>query len=801
MIGSDVFSLEPWAVAEPALRLDLLGQTESIFALSNGHIGLRGNLDEGEPHVIPGSYLNGFFETMPLPYAEGGYGYPEVGQSLIDVTNGKLIRLLVDDEPFDVRYGTLLRHERVLDLRDGVLRRVVEWVSPTGRSVRITSTRLVSFVQRSIAAINYQVEALDRPVRIVVQSSLVANEPVPEQTDDPRAAAALRAPLLSEYHTHHHLKAALGHRTRVSGLRLAAALDHFVEGPNGTVTDAESEPDLARITVSTELAPGQTLRVVKLLAYGWSSQRSMPALRDQVDAALAAAKRTTWAGLLRGQRAFLDDLWRRADIEVEGDPELQQAVRFALFQVVQAAARAEQRAIPAKGLTGRGYDGHTFWDMDTYLLPALTYSASGPARDILRWRHSTLPLARARARELRLEGAAFPWRTIRGEECSGYWPAGTAAFHINADIADAVRRYVAVTEDTEFERGPGLELLVETARLWRSLGHHDAAGCFRIDGVTGPDEYTALVDNNVFTNLMAARNLRAAAEVVNRYPERAAEFGVGDHEAGAWLAAAEKMVVPFDEELGVTQQSEGFTRFRLWDFEATGPEEYPLLLHYPYYLLYSSQVVKQADLVFALYLCGDHFTFEQKQRDFNYYEAITVRDSSLSASIQAIVAAEIGQLDLAYDYFRETAYIDLHDLTGNAADGLHLASMAGTLFVAVAGFGGMRDHGDTLAFAPRLPEPLTRLSFRLVYRGRRLRVDVGARRARYELLAGEPLDLFHHGEPFTLAPGSPQTLGYPALPEPPTVSPPFGRSACAVRRGHGRSQRSDDSVPSSAPRH
>ncbi len=186
MIEPGVFSVEPWAIVEPALRLALLGQTESIFALSNGHIGLRGNLDEGEPHAIPGTYLNGFFETVPLPYAERGYGYPEEGQSLIDVTNGKLIRLLVDDEPFDVRYGTLRRHERVLDLRDGVLRREVEWASPTGKAVRIRSTRLVSFVQRAVAAILYEVEAVDRPARVVVQSTLVANEPVPKQTDDPR---------------------------------------------------------------------------------------------------------------------------------------------------------------------------------------------------------------------------------------------------------------------------------------------------------------------------------------------------------------------------------------------------------------------------------------------------------------------------------------------------------------------------------------------------------------------------------------------------------------------------------------
>ncbi|HEU0336945.1 MAG TPA: hypothetical protein VFR43_10345, partial [Gaiellaceae bacterium] len=341
MVEPRVFSVEPWAVAERELHLDLLPGTESIFALSNGHIGLRGNLDEGEPHGVPGTYLNGFFETMPLPYAESGYGYPEEGQSLIDVTNGKLFRLLVDDSAFDVRYGAVDRHERVLDLRDGVLRRDVRWTTPTGKAVGIRSVRLVSFVHRAVVAIRYEVEALEAPVRIVVQSSLVANEPVPERERDPRAAAALRDPLLGEYHAHRDLEVGLGHRTRGSGLRLAAALDHFVEGPEHTTTAAESEPDLARVTVSTELEPGQRLAVVKLLGYGWSSRRSMPALRDQVDAALAAAKHVGWEGLLAAQRAYLDDVWDRADVELEGDPELQQAVRFAIFQVVQAAARAE----------------------------------------------------------------------------------------------------------------------------------------------------------------------------------------------------------------------------------------------------------------------------------------------------------------------------------------------------------------------------------------------------------------------------------------------------------------------------
>jgi alpha,alpha-trehalose phosphorylase len=776
VIGEDVFAVEPWSVPERKLHLDLLATTESIFALSNGHIGLRGNLDEGEPWGRPGTYLNAFYEIRPLPYPETAYGYPEAGQALINVTNGKLIRLLVDDEPFDVRYGELVRHERVLDLRAGVLRREVEWVSPAGQSVRISSTRLVSFVQRSVAAILYEIEPVGEPARIVVQSELVANEAEPEETDDPRAAAALRAPLVAEEHRHSELRAGLVHRARESKLRLAAGMDHVVEGPEGTVTATESEPDVARVTINTELQGGQRLRLVKFVAYGWSSQRSLPALRDQVDAALAAAKRTGWDGLRRGQREYLDDVWARADVELEGDAPLQQAVRFALFHVLQAGARAEQRAIPAKGLTGRGYDGHSFWDMEMYVLPVLTYVLPEAARDALRWRHATMDLAEARARQLYLEGVAFPWRTIRGQECSGYWPAGTAAFHVNAAVADGVRRYLRAANDEAFEQGPGLELLVATARLWRSLGHYDAQGCFRIDGVTGPDEYTALVDNNVYTNLMAARNLRTAAEVVVRLPQRAAELGVDQEEAASWRSAADAVVIPFDQELGVTQQSEGFTRYRPWDFDGTPPDDYPLLLNFPYYLLYSSQVVKQADLVFALYACGEHFDAEQKARDFEYYERITVRDSSLSASIQAIVAADVGHLDLAYDYLGETALIDLRDLAFNTEDGVHLASLAGTWLAAVAGFGGMRDHGETLAFAPRLPARLSRLAFGVVYRGRRLRVEIGRGDARYELLEGDAIELVHDGEPFTVPPGEPQTRPLVATSPRPAPAQPPGRT-------------------------
>ncbi len=414
------------------------------------------------------------------------------------------------------------------------------------------------------------------------------------------------------------------------------------------------------------------------------------------------------------------------------------------------------------------------------MLPVLALTVPDAAASALRWRHYTLPRAIERAAEHGLKGALFPWRTITGHACSAYWPAGTAAFHINADIADAVIRYVDASGDEAFDRGAGMELLTHTARLWRSLGHHDAQGRFRIDGVTGPDEYSAVVDNNVYTNLMARQNLLAAAEVATRYPDRARELGIDAEEAGGWRDAAQEMFIPYDETLGVHPQDEEFTRHEVWDFANTPPEKYPLLLHFPYFDLYRKQVVKQADLVLAMYLCGDAFTAEEKARNFDYYEPLTVRDSSLSACTQAVMAAEVGQLELAYDYLGEAALMDLRDLEHNTRDGVHIASLAGAWIAVVGGFGGLRHRDGTVGFAPRLPQALSRLSFSILIRGRRLRVEATHTDARYSLADGKPLEILHYDEKVQLSAAKPEVRPIQAPPARPRPSQPPGREP--VRR-------------------
>lgn len=775
------FDIDEWSIGADGIDLESLAHEESVFGLSNGHVGWRGNLGEGDPRGVAGSYLNGLFEEHPMPYAEEGYGYPECGQSVINAANGQLIRLTVGDEPFDVRRGALSSHIRRLDFRAGTLEREAEWTSPTGRRVRIRSTRMVSFAHRSVAAVQYRVQALDGPTEVTVVSDLLANEPLPITHDDPRVQELLSEPLEEVASAADRGAATLVHRTRKSGLTTAVAMDHRVSGPlrcaPSIETDVDATGDRARTTVRTFLDAGETLEIVKIVGHEFSSGLSDAALRDRAETAVGDALRAGWEALVAEQRARLDDFWECADVRIEGPPRMQQAARFALFQVFQASDRMELRSVPGKGLTGSGYEGHTFWDFEAFVLPVLTSTLPHAAEQALRWRHSVLDRARDRAAQLHLKGAALPWRTIDGRESSGYWPASTAAFHINADVAGAVLHHVRATGDVDFEREAGLEILDETARLWTSLGRWDTHGGFHIDGVTGPDEYSAIANDNVFTNLAAQKNLRGAAAAARRHPDVASELEVADDEIAEWEAAADSMTVPFDDERGVHPQSAGFTDLERWDFASTAPEDYLLHDHFRYFDLYRKQVVKQADLVLALFFSHEAFTAEQKARAFDYYEAITVRDSSLSAAAQAVIAAEVGHLDLALDYLAEVATLDLDDLHGNTDQGLHVAALAGVWTAITAGFGGMRDSDSGMRFCPRLPPEIDRLEFGVRIHGCILRVEVGQADVTYRLASGERVTITHYDEQVKLGAGHPITRGIPPLRSPrPRPRQPRGRA-------------------------
>jgi alpha,alpha-trehalose phosphorylase len=739
------FRLDPWRLVEVDHRSDQLGVTETLFSVSNGYMGMRGNPEEGRNSHAHGTYLNGFHETWPIRHAEAAFGFARTGQTIVNAPDAKVMKLYVDDEPLLLSTADLEHYERSLDFRDGVLRRELVWRTPSGKRVQVRSTRMACMTQRHLAVLTVEVTMLSGESPIVISSQLlnrqdgrdeyhVTSAAMGEGVDPRRASAFEQRVLVPAMSYAADGRLGLGYCCAQSGMTLAVVADNRIETDQPLETRLSHEDDLAKLVLRVEATEGSTVRLEKFVSYHSSSGVPVRELSDRCDRTLDRSRMHGVEHYHAEQRAWYGRFWRRADVTVTGDEATQQAIRFNIFTLAQASARSDQQGVPAKGLTGSGYEGHYFWDTEIYVLPFLSYVLPEVARNVLNFRTHLLPAARERAQEMAQRGAVFPWRTINGEEASAYYAAGTAQVHINADIAYALVKFVLVAGDEGFLVRDGLDLLVETARMWADLGFWRTGGdqSFHIHGVTGPDEYTTVVNNNLFTNVMARFNLEAAVRATEhvraRYPDAwdraVSRLAVSDNEVEEWRRCAKGMTIPFDEGLGIHPQDDFFLDREVWDLSRTPEALFPLLLHYHPLVIYRFQVLKQADVVLAMFLQGDRFSLEEKRANFEYYDPITTRDSSLSAIAQSIIAAEVGYHREAVDYFREALYVDLLDLHGNTADGLHVASAGGVWQNVVYGFAGMRDHRGRLSFDPRLPDDWGALRFSLAWRGLDVAVEV-----------------------------------------------------------------------------
>jgi alpha,alpha-trehalose phosphorylase len=759
------YPVEDWQIVERRFEPEYLPALESVFAVANGYLGLRGTPEEGTPVHEGGAVLNGFHETWPIVYPEDAFGLARVGQTIVNATDGTIIRLFVDDEPFDLATARILRFERVLDMQIGVLSREVEFETKRGQRMLVRSRRLASLEHRHLAAMDYEVVALDAHVRIAISSELVTYGPG-EASDDPRRGKGFAEKVLvpKSARASDHC-AVLEMTTRNSGLELACGMEHAIGFGGDLSVETSAEGDGARLVVLADLAPEQPLRLSKFVAYHWAARPPAGDLVSRVDRTLDRAALDGYDVVEFEHRRHVEEFWSRSDVEIEGAPDLQQAVRFNLFELMQATARGEGLGVPAKGLTGHGYEGHYFWDTEIYVVPFLVHTTPQWARQVLQFRCAMLPMARKRAAETGHGGALYPWRTISGEEASAWYAAGTAQYHINADIAYALRQYGQVTGDVDFILAEGAEVLIETARLWMELGFFSERrdGAFCINSVTGPDEYTTVVDNNAYTNLMAKEHLQSAVTLVEwlaaREPETHAELarslGLSEEEVEGWRRATSRMHVPRHAELGIVLQDEHFLERKRWDFDATPLDRYPLLLHHHPLELYRHQVIKQTDVVLATYLVGHCFSDEEKRRTFDYYDPLTTGDSTLSACIQSVMASEVGYPEAALEYFVHACAVDLADVHGNTSDGIHIASCGGTWLALVAGFGGLRETYEDVCFAPRLPADWERLRFRVHVREQLIEVDMTHEATTYRLLEGRGIRIHHFGEPLRLEPAVP----------------------------------------------
>ncbi|MDH5290216.1 MAG: glycoside hydrolase family 65 protein, partial [Acidimicrobiia bacterium] len=712
--------------------------------------GMRGNPSEGRVAHTHGTYLNGFHETWPIQHAESAHAFAKTGQTIVNVPDAKLMKLYVDDEPLLLGEAEVDQYERVLDFRAGYSYRDLVWRTPSAKRIRVRSTRMVSLVHRHLAVMTFEVELLDAAAPVVISSQLLNRQDGQDEYHveaaalgegaDPRQARRFDRRVLeprlsfAERTDDAGGEVTLGYRCASSGMTLACAYQHEIEATCPVAVETAVEADLANTVFTFDAQPNTRICITKYVTY--HSSRGVPAqeLADRCHRTLRRARETGLGRLREEQVACLDHFWSVSDVTIEGDDPVQQAVRFSLFQLAQNSALTNEVGIAAKGITGGGYDGHYFWDTEIYVLPFLALTEPNAARKLLRWRWHMLPMARQRSAELSQVGALYPWRTISGEEASAYYAAGTAQYHINAAIAYAIERYWSATGDIDFMATEGAEILVETARLWADLGFYADNGAerFHIHGVTGPDEYTTVVNDNLYTNVMARFNLRFALQTVQMLAKNQPDAhgslvrrtGLTDAELAAWDRAAEAMFLPFDSELGIHPQDTAFLSLERWDFEGTPSSQYPLLLHFHPLVIYRHQVLKQADVVLAMFLRGDHFTLEQKRRNFNYYDPITTGDSSLSACVQSIMAAEVGEQELAEAYFRESLYLDLCDTHGNTADGIHIANAGGVWAALMHGFAGFHESEERIRFTPRLPERWSSLTVRLVRHGTRATVAI-----------------------------------------------------------------------------
>ncbi|MHC0039031.1 glycoside hydrolase family 65 protein [Pseudoneobacillus sp. C159] len=742
-----------WKISSDTLEEIQILTEESLFFTGNGYLGVRGNFEEGlsaESPSIRGTYLNAFHDVVSIDYGEKLFAFPETQQKLVNLIDSQTINIYLGEEKFSLFSGKVLSYQRVLHLDKGYSERVIHWCSPGGKEVKLRFLRLVSFLEKEVFIQKLVIEPVNYFGEIRIVSSVSGNVTNFVDPNDPRVSSGHAKCLEVTRQTDSYIEV----RTLRSELRAGCGVIHRVPA-NWSIAHFFGKGEIE--SQFTGVLSGSI--VFEKLNIFVDSLRHGEDLFATKEALALRFKSDTFDSFLDKQTDFLARFWKNADVKIIGDDKLQEGLRFNLYHLLQSAGQDKFSNIAAKGLSGEGYEGHYFWDTEIYMLPVFLMTNPEMAKKLLIYRYSILDGARQRAMEMgHQKGALFPWRTISGSECSSYFPAGSAQYHISADIAYSFIQYYLATEDVAFLAEFGAELLFETARLWLEVGHFKGDE-FRIDAITGPDEYTCIVNNNYYTNVMAKYNLHWAAKVYHLLQNGdlsalqvvVDKIGLAEAEVVSWLEAADKMYLPFDEGLGMNPQDDTFLNKKVWNLEQTPKEKFPLLLHYHPLTLYRYQVCKQADTILAHFLLEDEQSLEVMRNSYNYYEKVTTHDSSLSSCVFSIMAAKLGYDEKAYRYFIETARMDLDNTHGNTKDGLHMANMGGTWMAIIFGFGGLRIKETGLSLHPILPREWEGYSFPLRYCGRSLRVVVNREETRIELLSGDELEITVFGRNYVLS--------------------------------------------------
>ena len=716
---------------------------EALFHNANGYIGVRYDLEEEYPDDFTfnrAQYINGFYDEIEVSHPERLYGFIDDKQFMVDVANTQTIKLFIDGEPFSMYQGTVLYRKLSLHMDKGVTIREVKWRSPSGKEVEIKITRMASFYQTSLFTIEYEITPLNFSGDLVIESAHDVNVENYYNPLDPRSSSPCEKCINPTNCEIRDRGSYFGAITSRSGLQVYSGVKNVLS------VDDEPEFLVTQQTAVCVFRPKANLgEKITLLKYAvFCDSLRFNNCKEQAYAEMDRAVSIPLKEFYEKQEEYLKDYWDNCLVEIEGDEEANLALRYNLYQLIQSVGKDRHSNISPKGLSGEGYEGHYFWDSEMYIQPFFTITNPDISKQLIAFRYETLEAAKENARILGHDkGALYPWRTLDGSESSGYFPAGSAQYHINGAVAYSIIAYYLATGDENFIKQKGAEVIFETARLWVNVANY-YQGQFHINDVTGPDEYTCIVNNNYYTNVLAQYHLKWAIkfyEMFSQTPEMKAlveKIGLTAQDIDEFKLVAEKIYLPYDETLKINPQDDSFLKKSEWVPETSIKEKTPLLLHYHPLHLYRHQICKQADTVLAHFILEDAQPEDVIRNSYDYYEKRTVHDSSLSRCIFSIMAARLGMKDKASAYFGESIKLDLLDLQGNTKDGIHTANMGGSYMVIVHGFGGFRLKESGIHFHPTLPDKWDGYMFKICYRGSRIAVYVRERECRFILEKGKP---------------------------------------------------------------
>lgn len=752
-VADRYIGLDPWTIAEEGWDGARSLVSESIFSLGNEYMGVRGYFEEGySGESLIGSYFNGVYEEA----ATEGSAYKGIVDKthfMVNAADWLYLRVRCGGESLDLERSRVGRYRRVLDLRAGTLRREFDWLLEEGRAIRVRFLRFLDMtsVERGYQRVSFEPLGFSGrlELRIAIDCNTIHQGRRRCLWKGLRTAASVEGAASG--------RAAVMAETETTGQRLFSGFSWSCRG--ATRSSGFEAERMAGFDIELELRDGEESFVEKSVfnLIDKEPEASAPALWERGMAGVAPGASPDFAAALAAQAEYWRSFWERFDIRIEGDELNQQGIRFCIFQMQQTYhGRDSGDNIGAKGLTGEAYNGHAFWDTETYCLPFYLFTKPEAAKSLLEFRYTTLPRARERARMLDCAGACYPVATLNGEEACNLWQHASLQFQPSTAVAYGIAHYAKVSGDLDFLYGHGAEMLVEICRFLASRGSWNQKGDgFGLYAVMGPDEFHMMVNNDVYTNFMAKKSFEYAVSTIAAmrkdrpasYAELSARTALREGELELFARCAERMIILYDERTKLYEQHEGYYGLPHLDVDSIPIEDFPLYHHWSYDRIYRTDMIKQPAVLMLMFLYGNDFELACKKANYEYYEPRCIHESSLSPSVHSILAAELGKGEEAASFFGFATRMDLDNYNRNSGEGLHTTSIAAAWVNIVYGFGGLRSDGELLSFAPTLPAPWKGYSFSLVYRGARIGLSVSAEAVEMKILEGPAgLEIELYGE-------------------------------------------------------